>query len=60
VPLPVADPADPERVRALVVVDRDRAGDLSRELRAITSARAARSRGSGARPVHVRIDPRDV
>ena len=60
VPLPVADPADPERVRALVVVERDRAGDLSRELRAITSGRAARSRGSGARPVHVRIDPRDV
>lgn len=48
---------DLERHRALVVVERDQGAALSRELRAITSARSARSR---SRAVHVQIDPRDV
>lgn len=51
-----ADRAD-ERQRALVAVDREHAAQLSRELRAIVAVRAAQSR---SRPVHVRMDPRDI
>jgi primosomal protein N' (replication factor Y) (superfamily II helicase) len=52
---PVPDQDD--RVRGLVVVERDVAGELSRQLRAITAARSAHR---ASRPVHVRMDPRDI
>ncbi len=46
-----------ERQRGLVAVDREHAAALSRELRSIVATRAAQSR---SRPVHVRMDPRDI
>ena len=56
---PVPDPVrgDEERQRGLVVVGREHGADLSRQLRAITATRSARAK---SRPVHVRIDPRDI
>jgi primosomal protein N' (replication factor Y) len=59
-PVPAPEPGDPDRHRALVVVDRDRAADLARELRAITSVRAARPARARAGAVHVRLDPTDI
>ena len=56
-PVPDADKANPDRERGLVVVDRDHGAELGRQLRAITATRSARSK---ARPVHVRMDPRDI
>ncbi len=55
-PVPVPG-VDPGVERALVVVTREHAANLSRELRAITATRSARAK---ARPVHVRLDPRDL
>ncbi len=56
-PVPAPDRADPHRQRGLVVVDREHALDLSRQLRAVTATRSARAK---TRPVHVRMDPRDI
>lgn len=56
-PVPAPDRGDPDRQRALVVVDRERGAELGRELRGITATRSARAR---TRPVHVRMDPRDI
>ena len=56
---PVPDPVrgDEERQRGLVVVAREHGMELSRQLRAITATRSARAK---SRPVHVRVDPRDI
>jgi primosomal protein N' (replication factor Y) (superfamily II helicase) len=56
---PVPDPVrgDEDRHRGLVVVDRQHGPELSRQLRAVTATRSARAKD---RPVHVRIDPRDI
>jgi primosomal protein N' (replication factor Y) len=56
---PVPDPVrgDEDRQRGLVVVDRQHGPELSRQLRAVTATRSARAKD---RPVHVRIDPRDI
>ncbi len=54
---PVPVPGEPERQRAVVVVDREHAAALARRLRAITVTRSARA---AARPVHVQLDPRDL
>ncbi len=56
---PVADPdrSDPDRQRGLVVVAREHGADLSRQLRAITVTRSAQAT---SRPVHVRMDPREI
>ncbi len=51
------DKAHPDRQRGLVVVDREHAAELGRQLRAITATRSARAK---SRPVHVRMDPRDI
>ena len=57
-PVPAPDRrGEPERQRGLVAVDREHGAQLSRELRAIVATRAAQSR---VRPVHVRMDPRDI
>jgi primosomal protein N' len=56
-PVPDPDKANPDRERGLVVVDREHAADLGRQLRAITATRSARAK---SRPVHVRMDPRDI
>jgi primosomal protein N' (replication factor Y) len=56
-PVPDPDKAAPDRHRGLVVVDREHAAELGRQLRAITATRSARAK---SRPVHVRMDPRDV
>ncbi|MDO8310247.1 MAG: primosome assembly protein PriA [Actinomycetota bacterium] len=55
-PVPDPDRHDPERQRLLVSVARDLGVDLGRELRAIIAVRSA----GRARPVHVRMDPRDL
>ena len=56
---PVPDPVrgDADRQRMLVVVARDQGAGLARDLRAVTASRSARAR---VRPVHVRLDPRDL
>jgi primosomal protein N' (replication factor Y) (superfamily II helicase) len=54
---PVPYPAQEGRQRGLVVVDREHGAELSRQLRAITATRSARAKN---RPVHVRMDPRDI
>ena len=56
-PVPAPDRSDPERQRGLVVVAREHGVELSRELRAITATRSAQAK---SRPVHVRMDPRDI
>ncbi len=57
-PVPTADRRDDDsRQRGLVATDREHAAQLSKELRAIVATRAAQSR---SRPVHVRMDPRDI
>ncbi len=59
-PVPAPEPGDPDRHRALVVVERDAVVDLARELRALTSVRAARPARARSGPVHVRLDPADI
>jgi primosomal protein N' len=56
-PVPDPDKASPDRQRGLVVVDRGHAAELGRQLRAISATRSARAK---SRPVHVRMDPRDI
>lgn len=56
-PVPAPDRADPHRQRGLIVVDREHAVELSRQLRAATATRSARAK---TRAVHVRMDPRDI
>ena len=56
-PVPAPERRDPHQQRGLVVVSRDHGADLSRQLRAITATRSAQAK---SRPVHVRLDPRDV
>ena len=55
--MPDPDKGHPDRQRGLVVVDREHAAELGRQLRAITATRSARAK---SRPVHVRMDPRDI
>lgn len=56
---PVPDPVrgDTDRQRTLILVAREHGPALAKELRAITAGRSARAK---ARPVHVRMDPRDI
>lgn len=56
-PVPLGDEDDPARQRLLISVPREQAGELSRQLRRLVAARAALAR---TRPVHVRLDPRDL
>ena len=56
-PVPVSERSDPMRERGLVVVKREHGAELSRQLRAITATRSAQAK---TRPVHVRMDPRDI
>lgn len=56
-PVPDPDKAHPDRQRGLVVVEREHAAELGRQLRAVTATRSARAK---SRPVHVRMDPRDI
>jgi primosomal protein N' (replication factor Y) len=56
-PVPDPDKGHPDRQRGLVVVGREHAAELGRQLRAITATRSARAK---SRPVHVRMDPRDL
>jgi primosomal protein N' (replication factor Y) len=56
-PVPDPDKGHPDRQRGLVVVDREHAVELGRQLRAVTATRSARAK---SRPVHVRMDPRDI
>ncbi len=56
-PVPTPERSDPPRQRGLVVVAREHGVELSRQLRAITATRSAQAK---SRPVHVRMDPRDI
>jgi primosomal protein N' (replication factor Y) len=56
-PVPDPDRNAPDRERAMIVVAREHAAELAQDLRAITATRSAHAR---SRPVHVRMDPRDI
>lgn len=57
-PVPAGDRRHPERQRGLVAVEREHGAALSRELRALTSTRSAKGKGTSI--VHVHLDPRDI